>query len=169
MNMTKLVPALVAALAPMTLVVALAQTTTAQKPQLTLESYLVRTEVKDGKSVEVFEKASGVKPGQVMEYRVRAANPSDRAVTNISLDLPIPRTTSYLENSATLSKDANLLASWDFKRSFGATPLKRKVTRDGKTVEELVPANEYTNLRWVIRTPLAAGASFEFKARVKIR
>ncbi len=168
MNMTKFVPALVAALAPMTLVVALAQPA-AQKPQLTLESYLVRVEVKDGKNVEVFEKATGVKPGQVMEYRVKATNPGSKAITNISLDLPIPRTTAYLENTATLSKDAALLASWDFKRSFGATPLKRKITRDGKTVEELVPASEYTNLRWVIRTPLAAGASFEFKARVKVR
>jgi uncharacterized repeat protein (TIGR01451 family) len=166
---TKFLPALVAALVPMTLVVALAQTTTAQKPKLTLESYLVRTEVKDGKNVEVFDKAASAKPGQVMEYRVKATNPSDKAITNVAVDLPIPRTTVYLENTATISKDAALLASWDFKRSFGPTPLKRKVTRDGKTIEELVPANEYTNLRWVIRTPLAAGASFEFKARVKIR
>ena len=164
MKMTKIIPALVAAFAT----VALAQTT-AQKPQLTLESYLVRTEVKDGKSVEVFEKATNVKPGQVMEYRVKALNPSDQTVNNITLELPIPRSTSYLENTATLSKDANLLASWDFKRSFGATPLKRKVIRDGKTVEEIVPATEYTNLRWVIRTPLAGHASFEFKARVKIK
>lgn len=164
MNMTKFLPALVAAFAT----VALAQTT-AQKPQLTLESYLVRTEVRDGKSVEVFDKATAIKPGQIMEYRVKALNATDKTVTNISLELPIPRTTSYLENTATLSKDANLLASWDFKRSFGPTPLKRKVQRDGKTVEELVPANEYTNLRWVIRTPLAAGASIEFKARVKIK
>lgn len=163
MRISKFLPALVAAFAT----VALAQTTP-QKPQLTLESYLVRTEVRDGKSVEVFDKAAGVKPGQVMEYRVKALNRTDKTLTNIAVELPIPRTTSYLENTATVSNEANLLASWDFKRSFGSTPLKRKVTREGKTVEELVPASEYTNLRWVIRTPLAAGASLEFKARVKI-
>lgn len=164
MKNAKFIPILLAAVAT----IAFAQSAKT-KPELTLESYVVRTELRDGQRVEVFEKTEGVQPGTVMEYRVRAVNGTEKAVSNLVIDLPIPRTTAYLENSASVIGGANLLASWDFKRSFGPTPLKRKVTRDGKTMEELVPAGEYTNLRWVMRAPLSSGQSLEFKARVRVR
>ena len=141
----------------------------ALKPQLLLESYLVRTEVKDNATVEVFEKAEAAKPGQTLEYRVTAQNPATEAVNNLKVDLPIPRETVYLEGTATQSANATLLASYDGKRSFGPLPLKRKVIREGKTVEETVKASEYTHLRWVSKLPLKAGQPFEFKARVKVR
>lgn len=164
MKTSRFIPILLAAIAT----IAFAQNAKT-KPELTLESYVVRTELRDGKNVEVFEKAEGVQPGTIMEYRVKAVNQTEKAVSNLVIDLPIPRTTAYLENTATVISNANLLASWDFKRNFGPTPLKRKVTRDGKTIEEVVPAGEYTNLRWIMRAPLASGQTLEFKARVRVR
>ncbi len=142
----------------------------AQRPQLLLESFLVVSTTSNGKTTEKFEKANSAKPGSVLEYRTTAQNPTDKPITKLVMDLPIPKNTVYLEGSATnVASVATLLASADNKRSFAALPLKRKVTKDGKTVEELVPVNQYTHLRWVVGAPLAAKASVTFKARVKIK
>lgn len=154
------------------MIAALSATVFAQgavKPQLALESWLVQMVVKDGQNVEVFEKAQNTKPGQTLEYRVTASNPADKAVSNLTVDLPIPRETAYLEGTATQSSNYTLMASYDNKKSFGSLPLKRKVIREGKTVEEIVRANEYTHLRWVSKVALKQGQPLEFKARVKVR
>jgi hypothetical protein len=111
------------------------------KPQITLEGYLVRSSIKDGKTVESFEKASRAQPGE----------------------------TAYLEGTAAGPNNSTLLASFDAKRSFGQLPLKRKIIKDGKASEELVKANEFTNLRWAIKGAIPAGQTLEFKARVKVK
>jgi uncharacterized repeat protein (TIGR01451 family) len=148
---------------------ALAQTAKT-KPELKLESFLVITETKDGKTTERFQAASSAEPGQILEYRVTASNNTEGPVSSLNIELPIPKSTKYLEGSATNTPTvATLQASADNKRSFGAIPLKRKVIKDGKTVEELVNPNDYTNLRWVLKAPLQAKANFVFKARVKVK
>jgi hypothetical protein len=140
------------------------------RPQLTLEGFLVISEIKNGVTTERFEKASNAKPGSILEYRTTASNPNDKAVSKLVMDLPVPKNTFYLEGTATNNASiAKLMASADNKRSFSTLPLKRKVVKDGKTIEEIVPANQYTHLRWVVNAPLAAKSSVTFKARVKIR
>ena len=142
----------------------------ATKPNLTLESYLVISEVKDQKTTERFEKASNAKPNSTLEYRVIAQNPTEKPISKLVVDLPIPKNTVYLEGTATNAPSlATLQASADNKRSFGVLPLKRKIIKDGKSIEEIIPANQYTNLRWLVNAPVAAKASLTFKARVKIR
>jgi hypothetical protein len=84
--------------------------------------------------------------------------------------LPIPSSTTYIENTATNAASvAILLASYDRKKSFATPPLKRKIIKDGKTIEETVKPNEYTDLRWIVRGQLKAGQTLEFKARVKVK
>ena len=140
------------------------------KPELTLESYRVISEIVGGKTVESFAKADSVKPGDTVEYRVKASNPTATGLPNFVIDLPIPSSTTYLENSATNAASiAILLASYDRKKSFATPPLKRKIIKDGKTVEETVKPNEYTDLRWIVRGQLKAGQTLEFKARVKVK
>ncbi len=140
------------------------------KPELTLESYRVISEIVNGKTVENFAKADSVKPGDTVEYRVKASNPTATGLPNFVIDLPIPSSTVYLENSATNAASvAILLASYDRKKSFATPPLKRKIIKDGKTVEETVKPNEYTDLRWIVRGQLKAGQTLEFKARVKVK
>ncbi len=140
------------------------------KPELTLESYRVSAEIVGGKTVESFAKADSVKPGDTVEYRVKASNPTATGLPNFVIDLPIPSSTVYLENTATNAASvAILLASYDRKKSFATPPLKRKIIKDGKTVEETVKPNEYTDLRWIVRGQLKAGQTLEFKARVKVK
>ncbi len=140
------------------------------KPELTLESYRVISEIVNGKTIESFAKADSVKPGDTVEYRVKASNPTESGLPNFVIDLPIPSSTIYLENSATNAASvAILLASYDRKKSFATPPLKRKIIKDGKTVEETVKPNEYTDLRWIVRGQLKAGQTLEFKARVKVK
>jgi uncharacterized repeat protein (TIGR01451 family) len=139
------------------------------KPQITLEGFLVHSSIKDGKTVESFEKASRAQPGEIVEYRLKAVNPGSTAISNLNVDLPVPRETSYLEGTAAGPNNATLLASFDAKRSFGQLPLKRKIIKDGKASEELVKANEFTNLRWAIKGAIPAGQTLEFKARVKVK
>jgi uncharacterized repeat protein (TIGR01451 family) len=140
------------------------------KPELTLESYRVVFEIVNGKTVESFAKSDSVKPGDTIEYRVKASNPTQAGLPNFVVDLTIPKSTVYLENTATNAASiAILLASYDRKKSFATPPLKRKVIKDGKTVEETVKPNEYTDLRWIVRGELKAGQTLEFKARVKVK
>ncbi len=148
---------------------ALAQTAKT-KPELKLESFLVIVDTKDGKTTERFEIASSANPGQILEYRVTATNNTAGPVSSLNVELPIPKNTKYLEGSATNAPTvATLQASADNKRSFGGVPLKRKVLKEGKTVEELVNPNDYTNLRWVLKSPLQSKANLVFKARVKVK
>jgi uncharacterized repeat protein (TIGR01451 family) len=142
----------------------------ASKPTLTLESYLVIIDTKDGKTTERFEKAINAKPNSTLEYRITAQNPTDKPISKLVVDLPIPKNTNYQEGTATNAPSiATLQASADNKRTFGVLPLKRKVIKDGKSIEEIIPANQYTNLRWLVNAPVASKASLTFKARVKIR
>jgi hypothetical protein len=139
------------------------------KPQITLEGFLVHSSIKDGKTIESFEKASRAQPGEILEYRLRAVNAGSNAISNLNVDLPVPRETAYLDGTASGPNNATLLASFDAKRSFGQLPLKRKIIKDGKASEELVKANEFTNLRWAIKGAIPAGQALEFKARVKVK
>ena len=139
------------------------------KPQITLEGFLVRSSIKDGKTIESFEKANRAQPGEIVEYRLKAVNSGSAAISNLNVDLPVPRETAYLDGTASGPNNATLLASFDAKRSFGQLPLKRKIIKDGKTNEEIVKANEFTNLRWAIKGAIPAGQSLEFKARVKVK
>jgi uncharacterized repeat protein (TIGR01451 family) len=139
------------------------------KPQITLEGFLVHSSIKDGKTIESFEKASRAQPGEIVEYRLKAVNSGSAAISNLNVDLPVPRETAYLDGTASGPNNATLLASFDAKRSFGPLPLKRKIIKDGKTNEEVVKANEFTNLRWAIKGAISAGQTLEFKARVKVK
>jgi uncharacterized repeat protein (TIGR01451 family) len=139
------------------------------KPQISLEGYLVRSSIKDGKTIESFEKASRAQPGETVEYRLKAVNAGNATISNLNVDLPVPRETVYLDGTASGPNNATLLASFDAKRSFSQLPLKRKIIKDGKASEELVKSSEFTNLRWAIKGAIPSGATLEFKARVKVK
>ena len=169
MNIMKGLPLVAATLALSAAVAGTtAQTATTRPIELHLSHARVTTELRDGKPTERLEDAAAARPGDILEYRVRATNTTDRAMNGLHVDLPIPSHTAYLDASATAQTGtATLLASYD-RKTFAAPPLKRKVLRDGKTVEETVRANEYTTLRWVLRAPLAPHQTLEFKARVRM-
>ena len=107
--------------------------------------------------------ADTAKPGDILEYVVTYRNTTREPVRELKATLPIPPATELVPGSA---RPATARASLD-SRDFGAMPLKRKVKRDGREVEESVPLHEYRYLRWSI-AELHAGESMTFTARVKV-
>jgi len=107
--------------------------------------------------------ADTAKPGDTLEYVVTYTNNTAQAVRDFQATLPIPQATEYIPGSA---KPAAAKASLD-ARSFEAMPLRRKVLRDGRDVEEDVALREYRYLRWSA-PELGAGKSLTYAARVKV-
>lgn len=107
--------------------------------------------------------AAAVKPGDVLEYVVTYRNNGGNAVRDFAATLPIPPATELVAGS---ERPAGAQASVD-AREFNAVPLKRKVRRDGREVEEAVPFRDYRALRWWA-PELKAGQSLRYSARVKV-
>jgi uncharacterized repeat protein (TIGR01451 family) len=141
-----------------------AVTAAAQQQRSPIESGLEARKVvtaADGK--ESFAAADAARPGDVIEYAATYRNTGTAAVRNLEATLPIPADTEFIAGSA---KPAGARASLD-ARGFADMPLVRKVVREGRTVDEPVPAREYRALRWY-PGELAANQATTFTARVRV-
>jgi uncharacterized repeat protein (TIGR01451 family) len=107
--------------------------------------------------------AQTARPGDVIEYTATYRNAGTQGVHDLDATLPIPANTEFVAGSA---KPAGATASLD-GRAYAAMPLKRRVMRGGKPVEEDVPLREYRFLRWHV-AQLGGGKSVSFDARVKV-
>lgn len=120
------------------------------------------TRDKDG--AEQFTPVEAAKPGDLLEYRLTYANPTEQAVTGLQATLPLPEGLAYVAGSA---RPDDVRASLDGK-AFAPVPLRRKVKdAAGETRTVDVPTSEYRALRWKIAT-LAAGGSTRLTARAKV-
>lgn len=115
----------------------------------------------DGK--ETFAPATTAKPGDVIEYVATYRNTAKSPVSGLEATVPIPPNTEFVSGSA---RPAAAKASVD-SRTWGDMPLKRKVIRDGREVEEQVPLRDYRYLRW-FPGQLGADKSMTFTARVRV-
>lgn len=141
----------------------LAQAALAQRPD-PVESRLEARKVviaADGK--ETLVAADAARPGDVIEYAATYRNRGRDPVRNLEATLPIPPNTELVAGSV---RPATAKASLD-ARAFDAMPLKRRVQRDGRQVEETVPLREYRYLRWY-PGELRADGSVTFTARVRV-
>lgn len=112
---------------------------------------------------ETFAPATAAKPGDVIEYAATYRNVTRQPVRNLEATLPIPGNTEFVPGSA---QPVAPKASVD-AQAWGDVPLKRKVMRDGREVEEQVPTREYRYLRW-FPGELGADKSLTFTARVRV-
>jgi uncharacterized repeat protein (TIGR01451 family) len=122
-----------------------------------------RKVTRDAEGRESLVPADAVRPGEILEYVATYRNTGKQAVTGLAATLPIPANTELVAGSA---RPANAHASLD-GRTFAPMPLKRRVVRDGKSVEEEVPAREYRYLRW-FPGELGGEKSLAFAARVRV-
>ncbi|GLV47165.1 hypothetical protein TJA_03390 [Thermus sp. LT1-2-5] len=145
----------------------------AQALNLDLKPYLVR--VVEGK--EVYEENPvAVKPGDILEWRLVAENRSQGALRQVTLVIPIPTETVYLEGSAKLlSLNGATIRpefSFDGGKTFGVPPLKKRVrvVENGKEVEREVEVKpeEYTHVRWLV-PELPKGAKVQVSLRTAVR
>ena len=151
-------------LAAAILAAAFAHAQTAPKANGPLETRLEQqkvTRAADGR--EVLVAADAVRPGEVIEYTATYRNTGRQPLRNVEATLPIPPNTEFVPGSL---KPANAKASLD-GRAFADMPLKRRVTRDGRQVQEEVPVREYRALRWY-PGELAPEKTVAYTARVKV-
>ena len=129
-----------------------------------LESTLEQRKVaKAADGRESLVPATNVRPGDVIEYAATYRNTGRAPITGVQATVPIPANTEYVPGSAN-PQDAK--ASVDGV-TYAAMPLKRKAVRDGKAIEETVPAREYRYLRWSA-AQVAGEQSVTFTARVRV-
>ncbi len=149
--------------------------------KLELTSLKVVTRITDdGKKVEELVPAVEVKPGDVIEWKLRAENASEQTLHDVALVIPIPAKTYYLDGSASplqVEEGGRKVTiepqfSYDGGHSFGRPPLYKKVKErvNGKEVIKEVPVapEEYTHARWVLQT-MAPGQVVEVYLRTVVR
>ena len=148
--------------------IALANTQPAKSPlQNSMSAYVV-TVNQEGK--EVLQPATEVEPGQIVEYALRYENKGSKALKDIIVTGPVPSATAYIGKSAHTEAKAELRVSIDGGKTFESEPVKRIVTNaDGKKVEKIIPASEYTHVRWIMQEPLNSGVvqNFAYRSIVK--
>jgi uncharacterized repeat protein (TIGR01451 family) len=132
------------------------QSPAAKRVVLTLKA---EKQMKEGDKI-VYQPTSGksVKPGDVLRYTVTAKT-GDKAVKNLILTQPIPRGTSYLKDSASNIKGAELLFSIDKGKSYIAKPMVGK---------KEAPTSTYTNIQWKLPGTIAAKAQVNATYEVKV-
>jgi uncharacterized repeat protein (TIGR01451 family) len=113
--------------------------------------------VTDSKGVKSVKLVPAVKvvPGDTVIYTVKFRNRCDKPAENVSVDNPVPEHMAYVAGSA-VGPNTEVLFSIDSGYTFAKPEVLRKKDSDG--TERAARASEYTNIRWVMRHPLAAGA-----------
>mgnify|MGYP001812930087 FL=1 len=92
-------------------------------------------------------------PGDVLMYEVGFENISDKPITNIVINNPIPNNSAYRQGSAT-AKDYDVTFSVDGKDFKAADKLVVK-DKQGKTW--LAKPEQYSHIRWVYKNTLQTG------------
>jgi uncharacterized repeat protein (TIGR01451 family) len=128
-----------------------------------LESQLSARKVVVAEGRETLVDAASARPGDVIEYVATYRNTGKSPIRGLQATLPIPQQTEFIPGT---TRPAESKASLD-GRTFADIPLKRKVTRDGKQIEEQVPYREYRALRW-FAGELGGEKTMAFTARVRV-
>lgn len=125
------------------------------------------TVVKNGKKEPKRVKAKSFEPGDTIFYTINYKNTGKEEVTNAVIDDPIPKNTSYVQDSAS-GANADITFSIDNGKSF-KKPLMLSYGIKGKSAEiRQAKPEEYTNIRWTIgKVPPGGTGHVEFRAKVK--
>lgn len=144
--------------------------------RLDLQAFRVLKVQENNKLVEKYETAVDARPGQLIEYRLEANNPTGKPIEQVSLVIPIPQSMTYQALSAEPLKvgDYKVIPQFSFDggHTFGLLPLKRTVreVQNGKEVlkEVEVKAEEFTHVRWVLpRLEIQQNVALKLRAVVR--
>lgn len=133
----------------------------------TMDAYVIELNSK-GKEVAVH--AETVEPGEMVEYRLTYNNISEKALNGLVVTGPIPSNTQYIGQTAQAGATSQFIVSIDGGKTFESEPVKRIVKdADGKDKEVIIPAEQYTHLRWNVNDTLNAGAQQVYTYRVAVK
>lgn len=146
----------------------------AQRHQLM--AVLARPEIKVQLSAAVerdselvpLEKASAVKPGEILDWTITSENSGNAAARDYKAVAHIPRGTEFVAGSAK-GEGAEAVYSIDNGKSFSDKPMIDEKQADGTVKRVAAPVAMYTNIRYEWPDPLAQGGKLaaSYKVRVK--
>ena len=116
-----------------------------------------------------FDKASAVKPGELLDWTITAENQGDGAAHQYKAVGQIPRGTQIVAGSTNADGSATVTYSIDNGKSFSQQPLVEERQADGSTKQVPAPASMYTQIRYEWAEPLVQGGKLNasYKLRVK--
>lgn len=124
--------------------------------------------VERNSQVMTLEKASAVKPGEVLTWTVDAVNVGTAPAHEYRAVTHIPRGTEYVKGSAE-AEGAQAVYSIDGGKTFSPQPMIEQKQVDGSLKLTPAPLSMYTSIRYEWANPLAPGAKVTaaYKVRVK--
>lgn len=123
----------------------------------------------DAKGKESLKTAKRAEPGQLIQYRITSTNSSKQALKGVMAVGPIPANTHYVKRSAQTKIKSTLQVSIDGGKTFEKEPVKRKKTMaDGSVKTVIIPAKQYTHVRWQANKALKSGGKHVYNYRVKV-
>ncbi|EAQ02243.1 hypothetical protein OB2597_19211 [Pseudooceanicola batsensis HTCC2597] len=135
-------------------------------------SYRIVQPAADG-GEELIERSS-VRPGEVIQYRIRHENVSDEGLSGIVVMARVPQGASMTFGAQSTSVPAvfEVQAEMDPEQDgleWSSLPAMRRVAgADGRMTQEPLPESEVTAVRWVLTEPLPAGESALNTYRVRV-
>lgn len=120
---------------------------------------------KDGSQQDQWQKPDKLVPGERVGYQIEVNNQGSEPAADIIIENPIPEHTSYVLGSAK-GLNTTIEFSVDNGKTF-ALPAQLFMEKEGKRVQ--AQAADFTQVRWKLNQPLAAGASSTVQYIVKIK
>jgi uncharacterized repeat protein (TIGR01451 family) len=112
-----------------------------------------------------FVPADRIHAGDEVHYTIRVTNPGRAAVQGVMVTKRLPFGLTYIGGSA-VGPAATVHFSVDSGESFAAAS-NLEVTVAGQPARRAVPA-DYTHVRWLLKRPLAAGATALLRFRATL-
>lgn len=119
----------------------------------------------DGSKNVTWQQPDKLLPGEFVGYQIEVRNQGNEAAADIVIANPIPEHTVYVKDSAK-GLNTTIEFSVDNGETF-ALPAQLFIEKEGQRVQ--ARSNDYTQLRWKLNQPLAAGASLTVQYIVKIK
>jgi len=119
----------------------------------------------DGSTSDQWQQPDKLVPGERVGYQIEVNNQGTEPAADIVIANPIPEHTEYVQGSAK-GLGTQIEFSVDNGKTF-ALPAQLFVEQNGERVQ--AQAADYTQVRWKLNQPLAAGASLTVQYIVKIK
>ena len=141
----------------------------AQNGKVTLTSHSfkeVTIKDKNGHTKTSYIDTKKVLPGDIVMYQNSIHNGTEKAVKNMVVNNPIPKEMAYVQGSAKCQSPCTVLYSVDNGKVFDVAEKLKIKTKNGTRTAR---ADEYTNIRWILKTPLAPGKETTVSYKAKLR
>ena len=119
----------------------------------------------DGSKQDKWQQPDKLLPGERVGYQIEVNNKGTEPAADIVIANPIPEHTLYVQDSAK-GINTSIEFSVDNGKTF-AQPAQLFIDKEGKRVQ--ATSEDFTQVRWKLNTPLAAGDSSTVQYIVKIK